>query len=173
MDDRDFPRRKAGFAPVVDADTRVLLLGSLPGESSLAKQRYYAHPANRFWHLVGQAIGAELEPRSYAERLDMLARRRIGLWDTVESATRRGSLDAAIRDAEPTALAELAATLPELRMIAFNGAKAAAMGRKAMGGSALGPTSLALIDLPSSSPAYAAMPLGEKEARWAVIADYL
>ncbi len=168
MADRDFPRRKAGFEPVVDADTRVLLLGSLPGESSLAEQRYYAHPANRFWHLVGHAIGAHLEPRSYAGRLALLARHRIGLWDTVESATRRGSLDSAIRDAEPTALADLAATLPQLRMIGFNGAKAAAMGRRA-----LGATSLALIDLPSSSPAYAAMPLAVKEARWAVIADYL
>lgn len=153
---------------MVDDQTRVLLLGSLPGESSLKAQRYYAHPANRFWHLVGTAIGIDLQQAGYEQRLALLARHRIGLWDTVESATRRGSLDSAIRDAAPTALADLAATLPQLRMIGFNGAKSAAIGRKA-----LGDTNLTLIDLPSSSPAYAAMPLTEKEARWAVIADYL
>lgn len=168
MPDNNLPLRKAGFPPVIDERTRVLLLGSLPGESSLAQRRYYAHPANRFWHLVGSAIGTELTERSYEERLALLVRHRIGLWDTVDSATREGSLDSAIRDAAPTALADLTAALPALRAIGFNGAKAASMGRKA-----LGPTELTLIDLPSSSPAYAAMPLAEKEARWAVIADHL
>lgn len=168
MPDNNLPMRKEGFAPVVDRRTRVLLLGSLPGESSLEAQGYYAHPANRFWHLVGTAIGEELSSLDYDARLDLLLRRRIGLWDTVDSAHRTGSLDSAIRDARPTDLAGLASTLPDLRMVGFNGAKSATLGRKAIGA-----TDLALVDLPSSSPAYAAMPLAEKEARWAVIADHL
>ena len=51
--------RKSSFPPVVAPDTRVLVLGSLPGERSLADGRYYAHPRNRFWHLMGTVIGAE------------------------------------------------------------------------------------------------------------------
>lgn len=168
MPEDNAPGRKLGFEPVVDRRTRVLLLGSLPGESSLAAQRYYAHPANRFWHLVGKAIGEDLATLDYEARLGLLLARGIGLWDTVDSAHRSGSLDSAIRAARPTDLSGLAVTLPALRMIGFNGAKSAALGRKA-----IGTTDIALVDLPSSSPAYAAMPLAEKEKRWAVIADHL
>jgi hypoxanthine-DNA glycosylase len=90
------------------------------------------------------------------------------LWDTIASAHRSGSLDAAIREAEHAPLAELVATFPELGAVAFNGRKSAAIGRPQLAHSGL-----ALIDLPSSSPAYAAMPLAEKERLWARLADFL
>lgn len=98
----------------------------------------------------------------------MLRKAGIALWDVIASASRRGSLDAAIRAAEHAPLAEFVATLPALRAVAFNGRKASAIGRPQLAGS-----DLALIDLPSSSPAYAAMPLARKEALWARLADFL
>ena len=125
----------------------MLILGSLPGEASLAAARYYTHPQNQFWRLVGAAIELDLAALEYQQRLEALRAVRIGLWDTIASATRPGSLDAAIRDAEPAPLAELVADLPSLRGIGLNGATAAMIGRKA-----LGVTPLTLIDLPSSSP---------------------
>ncbi len=146
----------------------MLILGSLPGEVSLAEQRYYAHPQNLFWRLVGNAIGADLAALEYRDRLDALRSARVALWDTVASATRSGSLDAAIRDAEHAPVAELVATLPDLRAVAFNGRKSAAIGRPQLASSGL-----ALIDLPSSSPAYASMPLEDKERLWARLADFL
>ena len=146
----------------------MLILGSLPGEVSLAEQRYYAHPQNLFWRLVGHAIGTDLVSLAYDARLAALRAARIALWDTVASATRNGSLDAAIRDAEHAPLAELVATLPELRAVAFNGRKSAAIGRPQLAGSGL-----MLIDLPSSSPAYASMPYADKERLWARLADFL
>ena len=146
----------------------MLILGSLPGEVSLAEQRYYAHPQNLFWRLVGHAIGADLPALDYHARLDALRAARIALWDTVASATRSGSLDAAIRDAEHAPLADLVATLPDLRAVAFNGRKSAAIGRPQLADSGL-----ALIDLPSSSPAYASMPYADKERLWARLADFL
>src|SRR3954447_19874076 len=88
---------KRSFAPVADSNTRVLVLGSLPGEESLARRQYYAHPRNHFWRLVGAVIGADLVPLPYEARLEALLAAGIGLWDTVGSATRRGSLDGAIR----------------------------------------------------------------------------
>lgn len=160
--------RKSAFAAVAASDARVLILGSLPGEASLAARRYYAHPQNRFWHLVGRAIGVDLAALDYDDRLETLMTHRIALWDTVASAERTGSGDAAIREAEHAPLAELVATLPDLRAVAFNGRKSAAIGRPQLAGS-----DLALIDLPSSSPAYAAMPLAEKERLWARLADFL
>jgi len=160
--------RKSSFAPVIAPDTRVLILGSLPGERSLAAGRYYAHPQNQFWRLVGPAIGHDLEALDYNARLDALLAARIGLWDTVASATRAGSLDAAIREAEHNQLADLAATLHELRAVAFNGATSARIGKALLVGS-----HLALLPLPSSSPAYAAMPFAEKRRLWAAIGEFL
>ena len=160
--------RKASFPPVVADDTRVLILGSLPSETSLAAGRYYAHPQNRFWRLVGAVIDQDLAPLEYADRLEALLAARIGLWDTVASAHREGSLDGALRGVERADLPELVATLPHLRAIGFNGATAAKIGRRA-----LGETPLALIDLPSSSPAHAAMSFSEKAERWKSLREFL
>jgi hypoxanthine-DNA glycosylase len=160
--------RKSSFPPVVCGDTRVLILGSLPGERSLKEQRYYAHPRNLFWRLTGEAIGQDLETLAYDARLEALLAAGIGLWDTVASATRGGSLDAAIRDARHNPLAELAATLPLLRAVAFNGAAAAKAGM-----ALLSRSNLALMPLPSSSPANAAMPYAEKRRLWSAIGELL
>jgi len=160
--------RKASFPPVVAPNTRVLMLGSLPGERSLAAGRYYAHPQNRFWHLIGKVIGAELQPLGYEARLAALLAAGIGLWDTVASARRLGSLDAALRDAEHNPLADLAASLPELRAVGFNGQASARIGLPQLAG-----TGLALIALPSSSPANASIPLAEKQKAWDRLGEFL
>jgi len=161
--------RKSAFAPVVSPETKVLILGSLPGEASLAAQRYYAHPQNRFWQLAGAVIGRDdLAGLYYDARLAALLAAGVGLWDTIASATRQGSLDSAIRDAEHAALAGLVASLPRLRAVGFNGGTSARIGRKLLDGA-----TLTLIDLPSSSPAYAAMPFAEKRARWLELQPFL
>ena len=158
---------KRSFLPVVDGDTRLIVLGSLPGERSLARGQYYAHPRNQFWALMSGVVGADLVPLAYEQRLEALLRAGVGLWDTVASATREGSLDAAIRNHSPNALPELARRLPKLRAFGFNGGKSEAVGRKA-----LGDTSLQLIRLPSSSPAYT-VPLAEKQTAWMKLRDFL
>lgn len=160
--------RKSSFPPVVAPSTRVLVLGSLPGERSLAAGRYYAHPQNRFWHLIGGVIGVELAPLDYERRLVALLAAGVGLWDTVASAHRAGSLDAAIREAEPNPLADLAASLPELRAVGFNGKASARIGMPQ-----LAATGLALIPLPSSSPANASIPLADKEKLWNALGEFL
>lgn len=142
-----------------------MILGSLPGEESLRQAQYYAHPQNRFWELVGEAIGVALRPLAYAGRIAALCNHRVGLWDVIANARRSGSLDSAIRDARENDLLALCRSLPQLQAIAFNGKKAGATGRKQLGGT----DDWQLIDLPSSSPAYAAMPMVDKLSHWAVI----
>ena len=161
--------RKASFAPVVSSGTRLLLLGSLPGEASLRADRYYAHPQNQFWRLVGAVIGREdLHRRDYPDRLALLGAAGVGLWDVVADAVRPGSLDGAIRDHRPNDLAALAASLPELRAIGFNGATAARIGRRM-----LAPCPVpAMIDLPSSSPAYT-LAYAEKLRRWEILSIFV
>ncbi|HEX7643836.1 MAG TPA: DNA-deoxyinosine glycosylase [Burkholderiaceae bacterium] len=154
--------RKRSFPPVVDANVRLLLLGSLPGERSLEAQQYYAHPQNKFWELVGAVIKADLRAMPYTQRLSALLAHRIGLWDVIAEAERPGSLDAAIRNETHNALAELVATLPNLRAVGFNGGTAAKIGRRQL--AKLG-DGLHLIDLPSSSPAYT-LAFDAKKQRW-------
>lgn len=160
--------RKSGFAPVVDGDTRLLILGSLPGDASLKAGQYYGHPQNAFWRLTGGVIGRDLVALPYPDRLEALKTAGIGLWDVIVSARRPGSLDQAIREAEAADLKRLIADLPNLRAVAFNGATAARLGRRSLAG-VQGP---ALIDLPSSSPAYT-LGLAEKARRWAMLAEWL
>ena len=160
---------KVGLPPIAPADATLFVLGSLPGDASLAARRYYAHPTNQFWRLLGTAIGEDLHALSYDERLERLARCRIGLWDVIGSANRRGSLDQAIRDAQHNRIGHLLHDFPNLRAIAFNGTAAAALGRKLIGAA---PASVTLIDLPSSSAANTRS-FTEKATAWARLADFL
>jgi hypoxanthine-DNA glycosylase len=156
------------FPPVVRADTRLLILGSLPGAMSLAAQRYYANPRNQFWRLVGAVIDRALEPLAYEHRLEVLLESRIGLWDTVAAARRPGSLDADIRLHAASDLAALTANLSDLRAIAFNGGTSARIGRGQLSPSA----PAALVDLPSSSPAFT-LAFADKLRAWSALRRYL
>jgi len=159
---------KRAFDPVVDAHTRLLILGSLPGDASLKAGQYYGHPRNGFWRLVGGVIGVELAALPYPDRLEGLKAAGVGLWDVIASADRPGSLDAAIRNAEAADLNRLVEGLPALRAVAFNGGTAARLGRRLLSARA----GIALIDLPSSSPAHT-RPLAEKAAAWATLSQAL
>src|SRR3546814_723493 len=142
--------RHASFTPHVAPDTRLLILGSLPGARSLAERQYYAHPTNQFWRLLGEVVERPLATLPYDERLAALREAKVGLWDVIRSAERHTSSDSLIREAEAHDLAALIADLPDLRMVAFNGGKAAAIGRKQ-----LPPLEgVAVVDLPSSSAAH-------------------
>ena len=158
---------KTGLPPIARPDARLFILGSLPGDASLAAQRYYAHPRNQFWRLLGSAIGEDLHSLSYERRLDRLASHRIGLWDVIGSAERRGSLDQSIRNANHNRVERLLHDYPKLAAIAFNGGKSAAIGRRLIGAS----PEVELIDLPSSSPAYT-RPFAEKAKAWARLAQF-
>ena len=161
--------RKHSFPPVVDPHVQLLVLGSLPGERSLAEQRYYAHPQNQFWRLISPAAGRDLTTLDYDARLAALLEAHIGLWDVVASAHRTGSTDAAIREPEHHDIAALAATLPDLRAIAFNGGTAWRHGMRQLGHNA---AKFATIPLPSSSPLHT-IPLAEKLPPWAELQTYL
>jgi hypoxanthine-DNA glycosylase len=159
--------RKAGFPAVVDASTRVLILGSLPGEASLALAQYYGNPRNAFWRLMEGVLGAPLVPLTYEDRLATLLAHGVGLWDVIGEAERPGSLDAAIRDPAANDLAALIDTLPALRGVAFNGGTATKLGARLVGDRV--PT----LALPSSSPAHAARSFEEKLTLWGAINRWL
>ncbi|AYV46885.1 DNA-deoxyinosine glycosylase [Caulobacter flavus] len=162
--------RKRGFPPVVDPDVRVLVLGSLPGDASLAAAQYYGHPRNGFWRLIGAVVGRDLAALPYEQRLSALLAAGVGLWDVHAEAVRPGSLDAAIKDAADNDLTGLVDGLPRLRAVAFNGGAAAKAGTRLLASRA---DRLALVSLPSSSPAHAAMSFEAKREAWLALRDRL
>ncbi|HEY3730618.1 MAG TPA: DNA-deoxyinosine glycosylase [Steroidobacteraceae bacterium] len=161
------PIRVCSFAPVVGARTRILILGSMPGVASLAAGQYYAHPRNQFWGIMGALCGAGPE-RSYRERLRILTRARLGLWDVLESCVRPGSLDAAIEHASatPNDLPALLRQRAITRVCCNGGTAHRALQRYFAARLAREFADLEVCALPSTSPANASWSYARKLRAW-------
>lgn len=155
--------RLRGLAPVVAPHTRLLVLGSFPSTASLAAGQYYAHPRNQFWTILSTLWRHDLRALPYAQRLDEVRRRGLGIWDVYASCRREGSLDSAIEEAQPNDLAALVASLPRLSAIAHNGGESA----RAMAHTRT--LAAAVVRLPSSSPANASWSLARKCEAWRAV----
>ena len=149
-----------GLAPVIAADTRLVILGSFPGAASLAAQQYYGHPRNNLWALLSALWDDDLVPLGYTQRLAALGRHRVGLWDVYRGCEREGSLDSAIRAPVPNDLAHLKQLAPQLQAVAHNGAESARSRRLTE------PLGVAVHSLPSTSPANAAWSFERTLAAW-------
>jgi len=159
--------RVQGFAPLAGPAARVLVLGSMPGVASLRRQQYYAHPRNAFWPIAATLCGFDAQA-DYARRVAALTAAGVALWDVVQACERPGSLDADIAAASvvPNDFEAFLRAHPGIVRIGFNGAKAAALYRRhVLPGLAIG-RSLEYLDLPSTSPAHAAMSRDDKLAAW-------
>ena len=165
-----------GFPPIATPNIHVLILGSMPGVRSLELNQYYGHPRNLFWPLMAELVGVPVVA-PYAERLVLLNAAGIGLWDSLKAAERPGSLDASIvRHTEvandfPTFLAEHR----QVRAIVFNGKKSESAFTKHVlqAGHADLFNNIALLPMPSTSPANASISFDEKRQRWAGILAFL
>jgi hypoxanthine-DNA glycosylase len=114
---------KTSFEPISNTATEILILGSMPGDKSLELSEYYGHPRNRFWMTVA-SITVHPLPTSYSEKISLLLQSNIGLWDVAHTASRKGSLDSAIKDEEPNDIDSFIANHRNLKVICFNGIKA-------------------------------------------------
>lgn len=144
---------------MVYPDTRVLFLGSFPGEESLRQQQYYAHPRNQFWRLLSDVFGLALAGADYRRRLSHLRDLRLGVWDVIARCERNGSLDGAIRHPVGSDFAAVTRIATGIELVCFNGQTAA---RARPDWEAAGYRTLVL---PSSSPAYT-RPYPEKLEAW-------
>lgn len=135
--------------PIVDTSTKVLIVGSMPSKQSLEKQQYYGNPRNHFWSIIGEILEAAV-PMDYEARLELLREHGIGLWDTIASCERKGSLDATIRNEEPNDFRALFKQYPNIRLLIFNGTKAFDVFKKHVGFEDL--ADRPYKNLPSTSP---------------------
>jgi hypoxanthine-DNA glycosylase len=164
--------RLQGLPPLLNAQTRVLILGSFPGVKSLQTQQYYGHPQNQFWRLVFSIISGSSPEQMCAIRYEiksnLLLSMGIGCWDVYASCEREGSLDSAIQAAELNDLASLKQRCPQLQAIAHNGSESYSHAKHTL---ALG---LPVYKLPSSSPANASWSFERKLQAWrAALAPHL
>jgi double-stranded uracil-DNA glycosylase len=160
-----------GFGPIANRNCRVLILGSLPGRRSLEQGQYYALPRNAFWRILGDLFRFQPDA-DYEIRKRCLLQAGIALWDVCESAQRTGSLDASIQS-DTIVVNDFAGFLSvhrELRLICFNGGRAADLYRRKVQ-PRLPPDlrSIPSVALPSTSPAHAGMSYGRKLERWSVV----
>lgn len=165
----------SGFPPIVADGARVLILGSLPSQQSLQKNQYYGNPQNAFWRIMGQLFGAGPE-LPYSGRTEALRRRRIAVWDVLASSVRPGSMDAAIdiKSAQANDFEAFFDAYPEVTTICFNGKKAEQLFRRLVWPAMCKRADvLRLMSLPSSSPAFAAMPFADKLQQWSRVREVL
>ncbi len=160
------------FAPLAHGTARVLILGSLPGQCSLARGQYYAQPQNSFWRLMGDLFDAG-PALPYQERVQRLLMRGIAVWDVCATAHRAGSLDAAIvrTSVASNDLETFFAAHCRVSLIGFNGATAADLyERHVQKRLTRKSASIARVRLPSTSPAHAAMSYAAKLDAWRALA---
>jgi hypoxanthine-DNA glycosylase len=166
--------RKRGLEPIIDKNSRVLVLGTLPGDVSLRCVQYYANPKSQFWTILS-AVYREVLAVDYSSKLLFLRKKRIALWDVLQRADREGSLDRDIANGEPNDFSRLLGQYPSVKAIAFNGTKARRLFllhvESRLGSEML--ETLRLVSLPSTSatPGRHVLPLDEKIEKWKVIAS--
>ncbi len=156
-----------GFPPSIDRACTILILGSMPGISSLQAQQYYAHPRNRFWPLMMQLLtGRDVVPLQYEERLSLLLKHHIALWDSIDTCERSGSLDTAIRKETGNDFSVLLREYPRIHTICFNGAKSFQCFRR-YNAPLLLRQDIHFHQLPSTSPANAGWSMDKLLKAWA------
>ncbi len=143
-------------------EAQILIIGSMPGIASLQQQQYYAHPRNAFWPIMQQIFNwPDLD---YAARCQALLNENIALWDVLRSCQRRGSLDS---DIEPDSMEvnnfqAFFRQHPNISKVLCNGGKAAQLFRRHV----ITPAGTSVQQLPSTSPAHAAMSFQIKLEKW-------
>lgn len=163
-----------GLPPIASADARVLVLGSIPGERSLALGQYYVGQGNRMWYVMASIFGHD-PGRPYHERVEAMKAEGIAMWDVIHSCRRIGSVDSQIvRGSE--VLNDFDAffdTHTAVRAVVFNGQTARTLFDRLGGGDILGARGLPAISLPSTSATNARRPPYALVQRWRILLRYV
>ena len=159
-------KRITSFKPIERVSARILILGSMPGEMSLAAKQYYAHPRNSFWQIMCAILNIP-HAATYEQRIDALKNANIALWDVLHSCVRDGSLDANIdaKSVEANDIAKFLQNHSNIETVVFNGAMAEKCYRR-FALPRLKNCRANYVRLPSTSPAHAALSFDEKVAIW-------
>ena len=130
MEDKNI---KKSFDPIVDADSKILILGSLPSDKSINLNEYYGKKTNQFWNIISLVFEKQkIDFENYSEKIQFLKEHHIALWDVYCSAERMGSLDTNIKNGKFNDIKKLLNTYTNIQTILVNGKKAETAFKKYM-----------------------------------------
>ncbi len=167
MNFKESPNRISSFAPIVAEDSKILILGSVPGAKSLEMKEYYAHPQNQFWKIIFHLFNENLSS-DYVEKLELLKRKNIALWDVIDTCERKGSLDSEIRNEEANDIQQLLQNYPSIKAIFCNGQKSFKNLLKITGKE----SEIPVFVLPSTSPLHT-ISFEKKLREWEILKSFL
>lgn len=136
------------FNPIINHDSKILILGSIPGKESIRKNQYYANERNQFWQIIYNIFNSDIPP-SYNERCNFILKNNLALWDVLKNAERHDSLDSSIKDEILNDFEEFLYMYPNINKIIFNGTKAKSSFKKHFKNIY---SSFECLTVPSSSP---------------------
>lgn len=156
-----------GIPPVFNAESRVLILGTMPSPKSRENGFYYMHPQNRFWRVISTVLGEPL-PTTNGERASLLLKNKIALWDTLAQCDIIGASDCSVKNAAPNDLSIITDTA-DIKAIFTTGKAAYKYYCRFQQES----TGIEAICLPSTSPANARFGLDALIDEYKIIKNYL
>ena len=148
------------FEPIINANSRILILGTLPSSESLKRNQYYANPMNQFWKIIYSVFGEVGIDIEYEKRIRFLLDHEIAIWDMFHAADREGSLDANIKNGIPNEIPGLLQNYTLIKRIILAGRSAEKAFLKNFPN-----IDISAIYVPSTSPA-CAKPFDEKIQHW-------
>lgn len=164
--------RQHGLLPIIGSSPLILILGSFPSVMSLEREEYYGNPRNQFWPLMEALLGIDRH-LPYPKRAAALREHHIALWDVIESCTRAGSGDAAIRDPVGNHIPQVLSRHPTICHIALNGKTGAERWLRHLYPEIDHQTNVSIETYPSTSPANARFTFAEKVRHWEAIRSYI
>lgn len=150
------------FPPIVNVQSKILILSTMPGKDSLKFNQYYAHSRNAFWKIIFSLFDQPFT-NDYEIKQDLLLNNNIALWDVLKACTRESSLDSDIMEEEPNDLKIFLKTHPQINHLIFNGKSSLNYFMKY-----IKEISIPFAVMPSTSPAYT-IPIKEKLIEWSII----
>jgi hypoxanthine-DNA glycosylase len=109
------------FEALINDNTNILILGTIPGITSLNNQEYYGNPRNHFWKIIFTFYKLENRSVIYEEKIKFLFSKNLGLWDVLKNCNRQGSMDVAIKNQTENDFDSLFKKYKNINVLIFNG----------------------------------------------------
>jgi len=123
---------KKAFQPIATKTSSILILGTMPGEKSLELQQYYGNRGNHFWKIMFAMLN-EPFTTDYSERVALIKKHDIALWDVLQFCEREGSLDSKIKNEAANDFEAFYKVYPNIKHVFFSSKNAAAYYDKYVG----------------------------------------